>query len=336
MDFDNIPNMVVPGNYDSFINGELPHYFGNEHPIILFDDLGGFDSSLNNKVINYLKSVNCNKPIATEYIISDEMKKLWSPLDISVSVDLKNNADLKYNHGYTTHPEIQYDNFLCSFNNSINHGRELLTSSLKKFGLFDETYCSKYFKSGEFYLWRILQDIKSTNVVCTKFFTHNNEFLSNDFVFKNNGWDFELESSEPYGFTMMRKNIYNLEHKLTQSFVHLVSESKSHSYYPFITEKFLYSIITRGLFVTYGQPHWHSHVEKYYGFKKYDKIFDYSFDEIKNPMERVVSLISMVHKFSLLSVDDWNDLYQMESDTIEYNYDHYFSNGYLKQMRKYE
>jgi len=38
----------------------------------------------------------------------------------------------------------------------------------------------------------------------------------------------------------------------------------------------------------------------------------------------------------LLSVDDWNDLYQMESDTIEYNYDHYFSNGYLKQMRKYE
>ena len=61
-------------------------------------------------------------------------------------------------------------------------------------------------------------------------------------------------------------NIYNLENKLTQSFLHIVSETMATSYHPFITEKSLYSIITRGLFLTWGQPRWHAQFEKY-GFK---------------------------------------------------------------------
>jgi hypothetical protein len=130
-------------------------------------------------------------------------------------------------------------------------------------------------------------------------------------------------------------NIYNLENKLTNSFVHLVSETMSTSYYPFITEKFLYSIVTRGLFVTYGHPNWHGHVAEYYGFKKYNKIFDYSFDTVENPVERLVRLMEMVGKFSKLSTDDLNDLYLMEKDTIEYNYDHYFSEKYIDCLMKH-
>jgi hypothetical protein len=110
----------------------------------------------------------------------------------------------------------------------------------------------------------------------------------------------------------------------------------STSYYPFVTEKFLYSVVTRGLFIANAQPNWHSHVEKYYGFKLYDKIFDYSFDGIENPIERMIRLMEMVSKFSNLSVDDWNDLYLMESDTIEYNYDHYFSKKYLDCLKRCE
>ena len=126
-----------------------------------------------------------------------------------------------------------------------------------------------------------------------------------------------------------------MEDKLTESFVHIVSETMSTSYYPFVTEKFLYSVITRGLFVTNAQPKWHAHISKYYGFKLYDKIFDYSFDSIENPIERMVRLMEMISKFSNLSVDDWNDLYLMEMDTIEYNYDHYFSKGYMKRLKQY-
>jgi len=44
----------------------------------------------------------------------------------------------------------------------------------------------------------------------------------------------------------------------------------------------------------------------------------------------------MISKFKNLSVDDWRDLYLLEQDTIEYNYDHYFSKKYLKKLEKYK
>jgi hypothetical protein len=108
------------------------------------------------------------------------------------------------------------------------------------------------------------------------------------------------------------------------------------SYYPFVTEKFLYSVVTRGLFLTYAQPGWHDYVEKYYGFKRYIKLFDYRFDAIQNPVERLVELMTMISKFSVLSSDDWKDLYLLEQDTIEYNYDHYFSKDYLVALKKHD
>jgi len=43
----------------------------------------------------------------------------------------------------------------------------------------------------------------------------------------------------------------------------------------------------------------------------------------------------MISKFKSLSSDDWRDLYLIELDTIEYNYDHYFSGNYLKFLEKY-
>jgi len=43
----------------------------------------------------------------------------------------------------------------------------------------------------------------------------------------------------------------------------------------------------------------------------------------------------MISKFAHLSVDDWVDLYQMEMDAIEYNYDHYFSKRYIECLNNY-
>jgi hypothetical protein len=129
------------------------------------------------------------------------------------------------------------------------------------------------------------------------------------------------------------KNIYNLENRLTESFLHIVSETMPTSYYPYVTEKLLYSVVTRGLFLAYAQPRWHDHVEKYYGFKRYTKLFDYRFDTIQNPVERLVELLTMVSKFGKLSIADWHDLYLLEIDTIEYNYNHYFSGDVIKTLR---
>ena len=84
----------------------------------------------------------------------------------------------------------------------------------------------------------------------------------------------------------------------------------------------------------YGQPGWHDHLEKYYGFKKYTRLFDYSFDSIQNPVERLVELMCMISKFSNLTAQDWHDLYLIEQETIEYNYNHYFSGDYLQCLEQ--
>ena len=131
-------------------------------------------------------------------------------------------------------------------------------------------------------------------------------------------------------------NIHNLQNKLTQSFLHIVSETMATSYYPFVTEKFLYSIVTRGLFLTYAQPGWHAHIEKYHGFRLYTNLFDYRFDSIINPVERLIEIMTMIGKFSKLTINEWHDLYLLESESLEYNYDHYFSKNYLKSLKQFD
>jgi hypothetical protein len=114
-----------------------------------------------------------------------------------------------------------------------------------------------------------------------------------------------------------------------------VSESWSHSYQPHITEKFMYSILTRGLFLSYAQPTWHQTIQNVFGYRLYTKIFDYSFDSIENPVERLVALLSMIEKFKMLSTDEWRDLYQMESEAIEFNHQHFMSGDCYKQLSDY-
>jgi hypothetical protein len=220
---------------------------------------------------------------------------------------------------------INYKNFICSFNGSGHVSRHLLSSIIENQGFFNSDYSSKNFKASNDQVLGHLNNLDLTEdevELYDKFFKNTDEF--NDTV---------------YSFGHVRfdhgNNIYNLESKLTQSFVHIVSETMATSYYPFVTEKFLYSIVTRGLFVAYAQPGWHTYIEKYYGFKLYDKIFDYSFDSIQNPVKRLIKLMEMISKFSKLSIDDWRDLYfVLEKDTIEYNYNHFFSGDYLIKLKE--
>ena len=93
-------------------------------------------------------------------------------------------------------------------------------------------------------------------------------------------------------------------------------------------------MISRGLFVAYAQPGYHAHLDDLYGFKPYTKLFDYSFDSIPNPVDRLINLLSMLSKFQNLKTYDWHDLHQLEIDTINYNYDHYFSGDYLQHIEK--
>jgi len=293
------------------------------------DHLGGFDINLESDILNsaiqFAKENNIST-IEVGYVFSDYFSRRYG-INFNYRQYLVGGNGWEELTAYTRQPGINYKNFICSFNGSNHVSRQLLSSILENQGYFDPYYSSKNFTGSNDKIIGHLNNLDLTEdeiELYDKFFKNTDNF--NDTV---------------YSFGHIRfdhgNNIYNLESKLTQSFVHIVSETMATSYYPFVTEKFLYSIVTRGLFVAYAQPGWHTYIEKYYGFKLYDKIFDYSFDSIQNPVKRLIKLIEMISKFSKLSVDDWRDLYfVLEKDTIEYNYNHYFSGDYLEHLKQFD
>jgi len=230
---------------------------------------------------------------------------------------------------YSKHPDVNFRNFLCSFNRNHDVGRKLLLAHLHQRGWADPAQVSKIFTFTVDELDGHVQDfVKDEALLYRKFFVNDTskDFFDREIVFGSNvrgpGHD-------------QKQGINHLAPILTRSFVHVPSECMSVSAYPYVTEKFLYSVVTRGLFVANAQPGWHDHLERYYGFRSYRKIFDYRFDTIPNPVKRLVTMTDMLSKFSQLSVLDWHDLYELERDTIEHNYDHYFSSGYLKMLEPY-
>ena len=297
--------------------------------ITLSDHLGGHRHDMTNSVLDKLNQIAglLGKKLSVRYhsILTTQVSEHYPNLNIIFDYELQHRFNLKSLELYTKHPEIDFKNFLCSFNGTAHVGRKLLVSILNRMGMFDSQYCSKNFSYSSNKLdGHICEFAKDRDRFYRKFFisTDTDDFFQKIYSFGHVQYDHA-------------NNIYNLENKITQSFIHVVSETMATSYYPFVTEKFLYSIVTRGLFVAYAQPGWHDHVEKYYGFKKYAQLFDYAFDSIQNPIERLVQLVSMISKFKTLNPYDWHDLYLLEQDTVEYNYNHYFSGAYLRQLQKY-
>lgn len=310
---------------------ELDHLDTLPTELVLADHLDGFDRTLRNKYLeilhNHATQNNIVYRILTWQPVSSEIKQNYPNFNfVTSSAIFKSGCNWVQFEDYTVHPYLDYKNFICSFNGSPHASRKLLLSALHQSQLINPMYVSKNF---EFTVDEvdgyISDECRDSSRFYRKFFLTENsqEFFASKLVF-----DYDDDTT----LFKHNANIYKLEHKLTQSFVHLVSESMGTSYFPSVTEKFLYSVVTRGLFVTYGQLGWHDYIEKYYGFRKYDKIFNYKFDAIANPVERLVELISMIHKFKNLSVSDWQDLYNMEQDTVEFNYNHYYSGDYQRHF----
>lgn len=313
--------IVFPKSYDTFsIEPGVDLY--------LADHLNGFSRDLTNPILDRIHdSVNDKVNVYLEYIVNEQIRENYPKLNLKFNLGMHN--DNNYFDNFVTYdsfvPPIRFpkrdhlwDNFVCSFNGTKSIGRMLLVSALNRAGLFDERYCSKNFSyDAQEIVSELNSGISDSDRIKLLFFDHEQPTCLGHrlFNFRYTRFDHQL-------------NYYTLKPLILKSFVHVVSETASNSYYPFVTEKFLYSVICKGLFVAYAQPGWHDHLEKKFGFKKYNKIFDYTFDTIEDPIERLLALITMLSKYSKMSPNDWSVLYHLEKDAINYNYNHYYHGKY--------
>jgi hypothetical protein len=293
--------------------------------ICLVDHIHGFDVNLYNKMLSQLDALACDRKILLTVIyqgkLEEKIRKQYPNLLFKFD-PLIPGLHYRAFTQYRQHPPIDIQNFICSFNGSDHVSRKLLTAALHRRGWFDTQLSTKNF----------VMAVDSVDGHVSDYMGDKSRLYRKFFIGDNSADFFKNIYSHGWVRFEHNKNVVTLSQILTKCFVHVVSETMSTSYAPFVTEKSLYSIVNRGLFLTYGQPGWHDYVEQYHGFKKYTKIFDYRFDAIVNPVERLIALLDELSKFSKLSATDWQDLYEMEIDTIEYNYNHYHSGSFFRQL----
>jgi hypothetical protein len=282
------------------------------------------DMSILEKIVNFCRQKGL-KNIFTAHVFTESIRKQYPDINFFYKENYLTGNGWKNLKKVKTHPPVQIQNFLCSFNGSHEVSRQLFTSILQKMKLVNLKYFSKNFTT---YIDQIDGNISVLS---------NNPKLHRTLILLNHDETDFYEREYSFNYTQDHvNNTLQLQPLIAKSFLNLVCESYSIGPLVSVTEKCLHSIVCRGLFLCYAQQNWHRVFEECYGFRSYNNIFNYNFDTVENPVERLVELVSMIQKFSNLSLNEWNTLYELEKDAIEYNYDHFFSNRYKKHITQYE
>ena len=294
--------------------------------IKLLDHLGGMEKSGENQILRLIDTVSSQKSkkitvyAAASYykFCGHDIQSLYSNLNFICNFMSQTNKLVNPLLNFNMHSPINIKNFLISLNGSPHVSRKLLVSALHKMNMFNPKYSTKNFRYAQDELDGHIKELcEGSDSFYTTFFSHKNNRFNNS-IYTDNYVRYDHE-----------KNVRHLSQKISESFVHLVSETMA-TKDAAISEKPFYSIVNRGLFVIYGGVNTNKFMSAAFGFKPYDNIFDYSFDGIENPLERLIALLTMLKKFSDLSLNDWNNLYLLEKENIEYNYENFFSRNFIK------
>ena len=292
--------------------------------IVLHDHCGGFDKFYKNTILDQLYTKHKGYEIVYHNILDEKVKEVYPDFNFKFSSRLQEYKNFKQLKKYKGNHRIEVNNFICTLLGSLHVSRMLLASILHKSQLWNNEYCTKNFE----YNWNSVDG-------AIAYYTENKEHVYNRFFIDYHSDIDKKITSIDYTHSETMHNMSVVEPLIINSGLTIVAECVGESYVPFVTEKFLQNIVTKTLFLGYAQPGWHNTLSKQYGFKLYNCIFDYSFDEIKNPVYRLLRLIEMISKFRYFTKNDWQEIYLAEQETLEFNYDHYFSNDYLKCIDKY-
>jgi len=113
------------------------------------------------------------------------------------------------------------------------------------------------------------------------------------------------------------KDSFNLPDQYYTSFVDIITESTTEV--PVITEKTAQALFMKKPFIVLGSPCFSKDALTHYGFKLYDELFDYSFDEEKDDNLRAVGVAMEVKKISKMTPKECNDMYEILKPKLEYN-----------------
>lgn len=104
-----------------------------------------------------------------------------------------------------------------------------------------------------------------------------------------------------------------------ESFLHVVTETCYWDTKLHLTEKIFKPIVARQPFVLLA-PHNNLSYLKSYGFRTFDRWWDESYDQIKNPVQRLSAVVSVIQEVCSRSINELNDMLYEMNDILEHNY----------------
>ncbi len=111
-------------------------------------------------------------------------------------------------------------------------------------------------------------------------------------------------------------NQEKLPKEYTNSFIQVVTESDSDLF--FISEKTCVPLIFNQLFLVHGARYFHKYLEQF-GFKLYDELFDYSFDNCESVLERAAGIAENVAKYASYTESELLSILESVKQKIQYN-----------------
>lgn len=293
--------------------------------IALVDHLGGFDQQLRNSVLDHISNHQLEEVVIQwQYFVTPDVAQNYPSLKFEWDPRFMFR---KWTRWFTSSIPVTpglHHGLLCCFNNAPHISRQMILVALYRMGLYDPQRVSKNFE--------IDPDKLDGNV--TALSGGRDTLYTKWFVTRDRDFLHSINQFPPVYAQRHNANIENLVDILNSSWVNIVTETMGTSYYPYVTEKFLYSVMTQGLFVAWAPPGWHRQLEDLFGFKLYPEIFDYSFDLINNPCARLMRLLEMVAKFRYLSHHDRHDLWYVVRETREYNRQHFLSGDWQQHLSR--
>jgi hypothetical protein len=118
--------------------------------------------------------------------------------------------------------------------------------------------------------------------------------------------------------------------QLTESFLHVVTETCYWEGKTHLTEKIFKPIVARQPFVLLGCTFNLKYLRSY-GFKTFDSWWDESYDVIVDPIDRLQAVVKIINEISSMSDTDLELMLQGMQHVLEYNYNLFYSQEFIDQ-----
>ena len=135
-----------------------------------------------------------------------------------------------------------------------------------------------------------------------------------------------IDTTQRYPIYDHDQDIY--ERPYNETGCSIVSETNDNDTDVFITEKMWKPIIAGHIFIVHGNYQYLKKLREI-GFKTFESVFDESYDEIRNPDQRIDSLANLIQK---LKGSDWNKIYRQTEDIREHNRKTFWNKSYLSNL----